>query len=235
MKLERFIENQARDTEYDLLVVGGGITGAAVAYDAASRGLSVALVEKNDFGGGTSAATSKLIHGGLRYLATMEFGLVRESLRERRILENIAPNFVYPAPIMITTNKIKFTNRKWIIKAGMMVYDIFSFDKGFTWDKSKKIPCHRTISAKKVLEAEPNVKSEGLTGASVYYDCASINPERLTLAFIKSAVKHGARVANYTKVEDFLTEEKGDHRQVLGARIKDLLTGEDHDVRAKLT
>ncbi len=234
MKLKRFIETYD-NSEFDLLVVGGGITGAAVAYDAASRGLSVALVEKSDFGSGTSAVSSKLIHGGLRYLVTMEFGLVRESLRERRILENIAPNFVYPVPIMITTNRIKLTNSKWVIKLGMMIYDIFSFDKGFTRDKSKRIPCHRSISAEKVLEAEPNVKREGLTGASVYYDCASINPERLTLAFVKSAVKHGAQVANYAKVEDFLTEDKGDYRQVQGARVRDLFSGTEHDIKAKLT
>ncbi len=234
MKLERFIDSYD-GKEFDLLVVGGGITGAAVAYDAASRGLSVALVEKGDFGGGTSSVTSKLIHGGLRYLATMEFGLVRESLRERRILENIAPNFVYPIPIMITTNKTKITNTKWIIKLGMIVYDIFSFDKGFTWDKSKKIPHHRSISPQKVLEAEPGVLREGLTGASTYYDCASIMPERLTLAFVKSAVKYGAAVANYSKVEEFLMEDGGSVQTIKGARIKDLQSGKNHDVRAKLT
>ena len=86
--------------KYDIIVIGGGITGASVAYEAASRGLSVALLERHDYGSKTSAATSKLIHGGLRYLANMELGLVRESLKERRILENIAPNFVYPIPIM---------------------------------------------------------------------------------------------------------------------------------------
>ncbi len=234
MKLERFIDNY-NGKVFDLLVIGGGITGAAVAYDAASRGLSVALLEKEDFGGGTSSVTSKLIHGGLRYLATMEFGLVRESLRERRILENIAPNFVYPVPIMITTNKTKLTNRKWIIKLGMIAYDIFSFDKGHTRDKSKRIPCHRSASPKKVLEAEPNVLREGLTGASIYYDCASINPERLTLAFIKSAVKYGAVAANYAKVEEFLIEEGKDFRTIKGVRARDLSRGTTVDVRAKLT
>ena len=98
--MKRFIESHKNET-YDVIVIGGGITGAAVAYDAASRGLSVALLEKNDFGWATSAATSKLIHGGLRYLNNFEFGLVRESLRERRIMENIAPNFVYPIPFMM--------------------------------------------------------------------------------------------------------------------------------------
>jgi len=99
--MKRFIEGQY-DPRYDVVIIGGGITGASVAYEAASRGLSVALVEKNDFSGATSSATSKLIHGGLRYLANMEFSLVRESLKERKILEDIAPNFVYPFPMLMT-------------------------------------------------------------------------------------------------------------------------------------
>ena len=228
--MKRFIEDYSAGT-FDVIIIGGGISGAAVAYDAASRGLSVALLEKNDFGGATSAATSKLIHGGLRYLATGEVRLVRESLKERRILENIAPNFVYPIPIMITTNTLKFTSRKWVIRAGMILYDILSFDKWFTWDRSKRIPLHRSLSKKEVLKREPNVKPDGLTGASVYYDCLSIFPERLTLAFIKSAVAHGACVANYTEVVDFLFSEGG----VAGVRVRDRLTGKIHDVRGDIT
>ncbi|MCK7467865.1 MAG: FAD-dependent oxidoreductase [Desulfosudis oleivorans] len=107
--MERFVEKYAGE-EFDLLVVGGGISGAAVAYDAASRGLSVALVEKQDFGCATSSVTSKLIHGGFRYLANMELGLVRESLAERRTLEDIAPNFVYPLPGIFVAYNLKFTN-----------------------------------------------------------------------------------------------------------------------------
>ena len=95
--MERFIENHTNE-HFDVLVIGGGITGASVAYEAATRGLKVALLEKKDFSWATSAVTSKMIHGGLRYLVNGEVGLVRESLRERRVLENIAPNFVYPAP-----------------------------------------------------------------------------------------------------------------------------------------
>lgn len=228
--MERFIEKK-QSAAYDIIVIGGGITGAAVAYDAASRGLKVALLEKNDFGSATSSVTSKLIHGGLRYLATMEYGLVRESLRERRTLENIAPNFVYPAPMMITTNKAKVSNMKSVLKIGMIIYDILSFDKKNTWDPGKKVPCHRTLSMEEVISLEPNVKKEGLTGAVVYYDCTSICPERLTLAFIKSAVKYGAHVANYSKVEEFIYN--GD-RKVTGVRGKDLLRNKTFEITGTL-
>ncbi len=227
--MDRFIEKH-KDQKFDIIVIGGGITGAAVAYDAASRGLSVALVEKKDFGGETSAYTSKLIHGGLRYLKNMEFGLVRESLRERRILENIAPNFVYPIPNMVTTYSNKFMNNKWIIKAAMILYDILSYDKGNTWDKSKKLPRHRDLSRDEVISLEPNVKRDGLTGASIYFDCLSIFPERLTLAFIKSAVKYCARVANYAKAEDFIKDDG----RVTGVMVKDILKNKTHELRGDL-
>jgi len=106
---EENVENQ-----YDVIVIGGGISGVSVAYEAATRGLKVALFEKDDFGQATSAATSKLIHGGLRYLKNLEFGLVRESLTERKVLENIAPNFVYPLPFMIPTYSNFKNNKHWI-------------------------------------------------------------------------------------------------------------------------
>ena len=140
--MKRFIEDY-KGNKFDIIIVGGGITGAAVAYAASSRGMKVAVLEKSDFGGATSAATSKLIHGGLRYLANMEFGLVRESLVERRILGNIAPNFVYPIPFMIPSYR-KYKGGMWMIIAGMFLYDMLSFDKNRTWDKSKGLPNHKT-------------------------------------------------------------------------------------------
>lgn len=227
--MKRFIENYA-DAVFDLIIIGGGITGAAVAYDAAGRGLSVALLEKDDFGWATSAATSKLIHGGLRYLQNLEFNLVRESLRERRIMENIAPNLIYPIQFLVPAyNDLK--RNKWILRAGLTVYDILSFDRGMTWDRSKKIPHHQWVSKEKILDMEPEVRTRGLTGGSIYYDCQSIYPERLTLAFIKSAVSHGAQVANYAKVVDFLFS---DQQKVQGVKVEDRLSGKTLEIKGSL-
>jgi len=168
--MKRFIED-LNTTEFDVVVIGGGITGAAVAYDAASRGLSVALAEKNDFGCATSAATSKLIHGGFRYLANLEFGIVRESLKERRTLENIAPNLVYPMRVMVPCYKQGITKHTWAVRLGMMLYDSLSFDKGRTWDKSKSIGFHKAVPAMKALEMEPSIPRKGFKKAFSYYLC----------------------------------------------------------------
>ena len=214
---------------YDIIIVGGGISGVSVAYEAASRGLTVALFEKGDFGEATSAATSKLIHGGLRYLKNMEFGLVRESLSERKTLENIAPNLVYPLPFMIPTYA-NLKSNKYVLFLGMLLYDILSFDKAFTWDNSKKLRLHRAISRKQTKRLEPCVPDNKLTGSSIYYDCQNINPERLTLGILKSAVYYGAKVANYAKVKSFIRKNE----KVSGVIVEDLINNREHQINADL-
>ncbi len=230
--MERFIENYKRH-EFDLIVIGGGITGATVAYEAATRGLSVALLEKSDFSSATSAATSKMIHGGLRYLSTFEFGLVRESLKERRVLMNIAPNFVHPAPFIFSVyKKDKVPNYK--MKIGMLLYELFSFDKNRLWDKSRKMPNHKSISPDEVLKLVPGALKNGLVGGHLYYDCSSHSPERLTLAFIKSAVKYGASVANYTEVNDFIIEKGKKWKTIKGLKVTDKLNNKQLEVKGKM-
>jgi len=219
------------DTEYDVIVIGGGITGAAVAYDASSRGLSVALVEKDDFGSKTSSATSKLIHGGLRYLANFEISLVRESLKERRVLENIAPNFVYPIANMIIFNNPPMKKQKYLLKIGMILYDILSFDKKFTWDGSKKLPSHKNFSRRETIKNEPALDSKEQSGSLVYYDCASLFPERLTLAFIKSAQSKGADVANYMEVTGFIKN----NNKISGVNVIDKITKRTSEIKGKIT
>ena len=213
---------------HDLLIIGGGITGACVAWDGALRGLRVALVEKDDFGGATSAATSKLIHGGLRYLQQKEFALVRESLHERRILELIAPHLVYPIPFLLPvyrggTGKVPLT-------LGMIVYELLAYDRGRVDDRSKRIPTHRDLSIEEVMEMEPNVPAEGLTGGILYYDCQMFSPERLTLEFFLSAADRGAALANYARASSFLLDGK----RVCGAQVEDRVTGKRLEIRAKV-
>jgi glycerol-3-phosphate dehydrogenase len=229
MILKRYIEEHA-ENEFDLIIIGGGITGAAVAYIAAARGLSVALFEKEDYGGATSAATSKLIHGGLRYLANMEIRLVRESLRERRILGNIAPNFVYPLPFVLPNYK-KWKGNIWKMLVGMYLYDFLSYDKRDTWDKSKRLANHRLISHTKTIRLEPNLKRENLRNSFYFFDYQSIFPERLTLAFIKSAAEYGAKVSNYSPVEAFKYDAKN---RITGVEVKDLFSDETKNIYADL-
>jgi glycerol-3-phosphate dehydrogenase len=226
--MERFIEH-FNNEKFEIIVIGGGITGAAVAYAASSRGLKVALFEKKDFGGATSAATSKLIHGGLRYLANMEFGLVRESLKERKILGNIAPNFIYPIPFMLPEYR-RYKGGMWMIMLGMFLYDILSFDKKGTWDKSKGLPNHATYRRRKTLKLEPGVRKNKLVGSSIFYDYQSIFPERLTLAFIKSAMDYGAKTSNYSEVKGFIMNSN----TIEGVEVADLISKKTHCVYAPL-
>ena len=205
--IERFIEGPGNQTSVDMLVIGGGITGAAVAYEAASRGLRVALVEGADFGGATSAATGKLIHGGLRYLKQLEVGLVRESLRERRILSNIAPNLIDVYPIVLPDSDL-------VVRLGLTAYDVLSFDRNRVDDRHKRIPRHRRLGSDQ----------------SLYYDCLMISPERLTLAFVRSAAAAGALVSNHTRADELLVEG----RTVVGATLRDAFSGEQHTVRARV-
>ncbi len=230
--MNRFTETYS-DELFDVVVIGGGITGATVAYEAASRGLTVALIEKNDFASATSSATSKMIHGGLRYLAHAEFKLVRESLRERRILMNIAPNFVHPTPFLFAMYKHDKTP-KFVYKIGMLMYDVLSLDKNLVWDKSKKMPNHRFLKKSEVLKMVPNAKSEGLIGGNLYYDGWNHSPERLTLAFLKSAVHFGAKVANYTEMQNFIFDANEDNtRRVKGIQVYDKLSQKTIDIHCK--
>lgn len=219
LKLDRFIETY-KGEEFDVTIIGGGITGATLAYEVASRGYTVALVEKKDFGGATSAATGKLIHGGLRYLKQFEIGLVREALKERRILSNIAPNLVYPYPMVLPKPGL-------IARIGLFVYDLLSFDSKWTWDESKQIPNHKYLKRK-----ELNQKNLGdFEDAAYFYDAICLSPERLTLSFLKSAVSYGAKIANYAVVENLIWENKS----VVGILVQDVLTNQKHQIRSKVT
>jgi glycerol-3-phosphate dehydrogenase len=215
--------------EFDLCIIGGGITGVTLAHDAAARGLKVALLERWDFAAGTSSASTKLIHGGTRYLEHYEFGLVREALHERRILMRLAPHLVRVLPFMLPIYKGGEVSAP-VIRAGMLLYDGLSFDKNWDTPSDKRMNWHRFMPPQEVVEVEPNLPLEGLRGASVYQDGQAPNPMRLCVEFAKSAATNGAKMANYAPVTG-LRLEGG---RVAGVEARDALSGEAFGVRAKL-
>ena len=207
-----------QETEYDLLVIGGGVNGAAVARDAALRGLKTVLLEKNDFASGTSSWSTRLIHGGLRYLEHFEFDLVRESLREREVLLRTAPHLVQPIQLTIPIYK-RGSRSYWEVQAGMLLYDILSFDKS--------LPAHRMLPAKKFQQVFRGIDTEGLKGAAQYYDGQAECAERLCLENAFAAQQAGAAVFNYVKVDQL-------HRQrdrITHLTCVDQLTGKEFTVR----
>ncbi|RME21489.1 MAG: glycerol-3-phosphate dehydrogenase [Deltaproteobacteria bacterium] len=209
----------SRQTPYDLLIIGGGITGSGAARDAARRGLRVALVEMNDLAFGTSSRSSKLVHGGLRYLEQGEFSLVFEAVTERRILMEIAPHLVNPLsfvfPVFKHSRRGVFT-----VNVGMWLYD------GLSLFRSPKI--HRNLSRKQVIQELPMLKQEGLRGAPLFYDCAT-DDARLTLESALDATRHGATVATWCKVLGFVRDGDG---RIIGARVHDEQARRELEVRA---
>lgn len=183
---------------HDVVIIGAGINGAGIARDAAMRGLKVLLIDKGDLGGGTTSASTRLIHGGLRYLEHFEFGLVRESLREREILLRIAPHLVRPLAIAIPIYKQSKRGRL-TVRAGMILYDLLS------WNKS--LPRHRMLSRAETLERWPGLNPEGLVGSALYYDAQVEFPERLVAENVRSAINFGAEVLTFTRVTRFAVED----------------------------
>jgi glycerol-3-phosphate dehydrogenase len=206
---------------YDLIVVGGGIIGAGVARDAALRGLQVALFDKSDFGSGTTSGSTRLIHGGLRYLEMLDFGLVRMDLREREILLRIASHLLKPLEFLVPFyDRSLFYRAK--LRAGMLLYDALSFDK--------TLPSHRFLSAAEVRRREPCLAEQNLQGAASYYDAQIDSPERLCLENVIEAREHGAAALNYAQV----TGAVRDGDRIAGVRVKDMLDGDEAEVRARV-
>ena len=205
--------------EFDLLVIGGGVVGAGAALDAVTRGLTVALLEAHDWAAGTSSRSSKLIHGGLRYLEQRNFALVREALKERGLLLNrIAPHLVRPVPFLLPLQ-----HRVWerfYIGSGVFLYDRMG--------GARSVPGHRHLSRQAALRLAPGIRSEALIGAIQYYD-AQMDDARFALTVVRSAAHHGAKVARGARVIGFVREGA----QVVGARVMDVETDQEFVVRAK--
>jgi glycerol-3-phosphate dehydrogenase len=219
---------------FDILVLGGGVSGASIAWDAVLRGFSVALIERADFGHATSAATSKLIHGGLRYLAQGDIPVVRESLRERRYLEQNMPHQVFPLPFLMPVYDFTPTPR-WMLGVGLTLYDLLSWDRNYIDDPDKHIDRKRWLSREKALQLEPGLNPQGLKGAYHYYDALNRHPNRSNLEYVLSAASRGAQVANYVACDEFIIEETSAGKRVSGVIAKDTLTGRQFPVRARVT
>jgi glycerol-3-phosphate dehydrogenase len=206
-------------TTFDAIIIGAGINGAGIARDAALRGLKILLLDKNDLASGTTAWSTRLIHGGLRYLEHGETRLVRESLRERERLFHIAPHLVRPLAMLIPLYE-RARRGAWTIRAGMIAYDLLSFDKSLTR--------HHMLSRDETLARVPGLNPEGLRGAARYYDAQVTYAERLVLENVLSARAHGAQVLTYARVERLMM--KGN--KVCGVELTDMLEGGTHTARA---
>jgi glycerol-3-phosphate dehydrogenase len=214
---------------FDLVVVGGGIMGACVARDTARRGLTVALIERGDFSGATSAASSKLVHGGLRYLQNLELRIVRESLKERRVWAHIAPHLVHPLPFLMpflgggVAAKLK-------LGLGFGLYDALAFDRNRLADPSKHVPRHAGLGKREAEALEPALAGTPFTRAMRYFDYQMESPERLGLECILDAVAAGAVAANYVELTGFLRSRDG---AVEGIAARDLLSNSETEIRGR--
>ena len=217
--------------EFDILILGGGIFGACAAWDAVLRGLSVALIEREDFGSGASANSFKIVHGGIRYLQHADFRRLRSSCFERSALLRIAPHLVQPLPIVIPTYGY-LQQGKQFLGAGMLLYDMLTYDRNRDIeDTDRHISTTQFLSVRQVLDLFPNLDDNRLTGATMFSDGQMYNPTRLVLAFIQSAVDAGAKISNYVEATGFIKDEHA----IAGVFAKDTLTDEEFSIRAKVT
>ena len=210
------------DRTVDLLVIGGGIVGAGIARDAALRGLSVALVEQDDFSSGTTSRPTRLIHGGLRYLELFDFALVRSDMREREVLLRVAPHLVFPLPFLLPMYRPSLWYR-FKLRVGMLLYDLLSLDKS--------LPRREWLGPAETLAVEPHLRADGLAGAWRFYDAQVPLVERLVIENLVDAEEHGALVLNHARAVDYLREGE----RVVGARVRDEIAGRDVEVRARMT
>ena len=217
------------DQEYDVVVIGGGIYGACILWDAAQRGLSAALVEKGDFGQETSANSLKTVHGGLRYLQDFDFNLVRSMIEERSTYLRIAPHLVQPLAC-ITPTYSRLTKSKVVMGTALKLSDLVGFDRNNSLEFERSLPSSRLLSKEACQEALPGIPVDGVSGAAQWYDAQIYDTERLTLAFVASAVKMGADVCNYVEAAGFLTQGN----QVNGIKVLDTITGGAFEIRSKV-
>ena len=214
------IVSRLQSIKYDLIIIGGGITGAGIALDAASRGLKTGLIEKNDFAFGTSSRSTKLIHGGLRYLKQLEFGLVKEVGSERAVVHNLAPHLVVPEKMLLPLYEQKGLGY-WLTSIGLMIYDFLA---GVMPEDQRKM-----LTRSQTLRYEPLLKTDDVKGGAIYAEYRT-DDARLTLEILKTAANHQADALNYLKVTGFLYEND----QIAGVQVTDQLSGDIFSVWSKV-
>ncbi|KQX10349.1 glycerol-3-phosphate dehydrogenase [Streptomyces sp. Root431] len=211
------------ERELDVLVVGAGVVGAGIALDAVTRGLSTGIVEARDWASGTSSRSSKLIHGGLRYLEMLDFALVREALKERGLLlERLAPHLVKPVPFLYPLQHKGW--ERFYAGSGVALYDAMSLSSGH----GRGLPVHRHLSRRNALRVAPCLKKDALVGALQYYD-AQMDDARFVTTLVRTAAAYGAKAASRARVVGFLREGE----RVVGARVQDVESGGAYEIRAK--
>jgi glycerol-3-phosphate dehydrogenase len=215
--------------EFDVVVVGGGICGAAAAWDAAQRGLSVALLERGDFGEATSANSLKVVHGGIRYLQHLDLARVRESSRERSALLRIAPHLVRPMPVLVPTFGHGMRGAE-ALGAAFLLLNALTWDRNRGLEGGSRIPRARLLSRAEALERCPEIDGPTLTGAGIFWDGQLRNPPRLVWEFVRTARHAGAVVVNYCEVREMV--RRGN--RVTGVTARDRPSGSEFDVRARV-
>ncbi len=218
---EAIVEKLA-STEFDVLVIGGGVTGVGAALDAATRGLKVALIEANDFACGTSSRSSKLIHGGLRYLEQYDFKLVREALKERELMvSRTAPHLVSPVSFLFPLHE--GVKERGYVGAGLALYDALR-------GKERVLPLHKHISSRKMREVAPDLRRDILKGGILYYD-AQVDDARHTMTIARTAERFGATVANQVEAVELIR----DGGRVIGAKVCDRESGKEFHIKSATT
>ncbi|MCB0743318.1 MAG: FAD-dependent oxidoreductase, partial [Ignavibacteriae bacterium] len=224
--MKREIE-KLKNEKFDLLVVGGGIHGALIVWEAARNGYKSCLIEKNDFGSQTSANSLKVLHGGFRYIQHANIKRMRESIYSRKVFQQIAPHLVKNIPFLFPTAGFNVKSRPALAVA-LFLNDIISADRNKNILAESKVPCGRTISKSKLEKIVPDLENKNINGGAVWYETVALNTERLLFEFLFEANKNGAELANYVKAEELVIEEN----EVKKVRVKDELTDEEFYINA---
>jgi glycerol-3-phosphate dehydrogenase len=215
--------------QFDVLIIGAGIHGAATAWECSRHGLKTALIEKNDFCGATSANSLKIIHGGLRYLQHLNIKRMRESILSRRIMSELSPHNIQVIGCLIPNSGYGLQSNL-TMRIGLKLNDCIAFDRNRGIEKDCRIPSSKILPLSRCREILPSIKWSGMSGASLWYEAMAFNSERLTLSFIKEAAQNGAAIANYTELQEFLVDENG---RIAGCHAVDGLENAAFTIKAR--